>query len=111
MRCREADEAVPARALDRVEPRPATGCCARSSPAAGRRRLREIPVETALVLVDALAALAGELDGRAEGLDQLARRALAVAAQVEACLEPGGLERVVWAEPDALAWAPVDVSA
>ena len=38
------------------------------------------------------------------------RRALAVAAQVEACLEPGELERVVWAEPDALAWAPVDVS-
>src|SRR5262249_26128075 len=80
-------------------------------PAAGRRRLREIPVESALVLVDALAALSGELDGRAEGLDQLARRALATAAQVEACLEPAGLERVVWAETDAVAWAPVDVSA
>ena len=38
--------------------RPATGCSAPSSAASGRRRLREIPVETALVLVDALAALA-----------------------------------------------------
>ncbi len=33
-----------------------------------------------------------------------------LAAQAEACLEPGPLERVVWAEPDAIAWAPVDVS-
>jgi ATP-dependent DNA helicase DinG len=108
--CRDADETVPARALDRVDQagdRLLRAVC----PAAGRRRLREIPVESALVLVDALAALAGELDGRAEGLDQLARRALGTAAQVEACLEPAGLERVVWAEPDAVAWAPVDVSA
>jgi ATP-dependent DNA helicase DinG len=33
-----------------------------------------------------------------------------MAADVEPGLEPGDLERVVWAEPDALAWAPVDVS-
>jgi ATP-dependent DNA helicase DinG len=33
-----------------------------------------------------------------------------MALQVEACLEPSSLERVVWAEPDALAWAPIDVS-
>jgi len=108
--CRDADETVPARALDRVDQagdRLLRAVC----PTAGRRRLREIPVESALVLVDALAALAGELDGRAEGLDQLARRALGTAAQVEACLEPAGLERVVWAEPDAVAWAPVDISA
>jgi ATP-dependent DNA helicase DinG len=107
--CREADEPVPARALDRVE-QAGDRLLRAVAPAAGRRRLREIPVESALVLVDALAALAGALDGRAEGLDQLARRSLATAAQVEACLEPAGLERVVWAEPDALAWAPVDVS-
>ena len=107
--CREADEAVPARALDRVE-QAGERLLRAVSPPAGRRRLREIPVESALVLVDALAALAGELDGRAEGLDQLARRALATAAQVEACLEPAGLERVVWSEPETIAWAPVDVS-
>jgi ATP-dependent DNA helicase DinG len=107
--CRDADEAVPARALDRVE-QAGERLLRAVSPASGRRRLREIPVESALVLVDALAALADALGGRGEGLDQLARRALSTAAQVEACLEPGGLERVVWAEPDAVAWAPVDVS-
>ena len=62
------------------------------------------------MLVDALASLADELHGRGEGLDQLSRRTLAMAGQVEACLDAGELERVVWAEPDALAWAPVDVS-
>jgi ATP-dependent DNA helicase DinG len=107
--CREAEEAVPARALDRIAT--AGDRLLRAvAPASGRRRLREIPVESALVLVDALAALAGALDGRAEGLDQLARRTLGIAAQVEACLEPGELERVVWAEPDAIAWAPVEVA-
>ncbi len=107
--CREADETVPARALERVAT--AGDRLLRAVvPAAGRRRLREVPVESALVLVDALAALASALEGRAEGLDQLGRRSLGVAAQVEACLEPDELERVVWAEPDALAWAPVEVS-
>ncbi len=90
-------------------PTPATDCIRAVAPPSGRRRLKEIPVEAALVLIDALAALASALDGRAEGLDQLSRRTLGVAAQVEACLEPAGLERVVWAEPEALAWAPVEV--
>ena len=100
---------VPARALDRVE-RAGDRLLRAVAPPAGRRRLREPPVEAALVLVDALAALADELHGRGEELDQLSRRTLGVAAQVEACLEPDALERVVWAEPDAIAWAPVDVS-
>ncbi len=56
-------------------------------------------------------AAAEELHGRGEELDLLARRTLAVVAEVEACLEPDPLARVVWAEPDAVAWAPVDVSA
>jgi ATP-dependent DNA helicase DinG len=51
------------------------------------------------------------LHGEGEELDALARRTLAVSAQVEACLDPDEQERVVWSEPDALAWAPVDVSA
>jgi ATP-dependent DNA helicase DinG len=72
--------------------------------------VREVPAEPALVLLDALGNLADALHGVNEDLDGLARRTLGVAAQVEACLEPGELERVVWAEPDALAWAPVDVS-
>jgi ATP-dependent DNA helicase DinG len=107
--CREASEPVPGRHLDRIE-LAGDRLLAAVSPPSGRRRLREIPVETALVLVDALAALAGAVDSRAEGLDLLSRRALSIAAQVEACLEPGELERVVWAEPDAIAWAPVDVA-
>jgi ATP-dependent DNA helicase DinG len=72
--------------------------------------VREVPAEPALVPLDALGNLADALHGVNEDLDGLARRTLGVAAQVEACLEPGELERVVWAEPDALAWAPVDVS-
>ena len=107
--CREADETFPARAFDRAE-RAADRLLLAVSPPSGRKRLREVPIEVALVLVDAFAALANELQGRAEGLDQLSRRALGLAKQVEACLEPADLERVVWAEPDALAWAPVDVS-
>jgi ATP-dependent DNA helicase DinG len=107
--CREASETFPGRAVDRVE-RAGERLLRAVAPPTGRRRLREIPVEAALVLIDALAALADQIDGRAEGLDQLARRALTTAAQVEACLEPGELERVVWSEADALAWAPVDVS-
>ncbi len=107
--CREASESVPARALDRIE-RAGDRLLRAVAPASGRRRLREIPIEDALVLVDALAALGAELQGRAEGLDQLSRRTLTMVEQVEACLEPADLERVVWAEPDTIAWAPVDVS-
>ena len=107
--CREATETFPARAVDRIE-QAGERLLGAVAPPSGRRRLREIPVEAALVLLDALAALSAALEGRAEGLDQLSRRALTLATQVEACLEPSGLERVVWAEPDALAWAPVEVS-
>ncbi|HEY4347715.1 MAG TPA: ATP-dependent DNA helicase [Gaiellaceae bacterium] len=107
--CREAGETVPARAIDRVE-QAGERLLQAVAPHSGRKRLREIPVESALVLMDALAALADQLDGKAEGLDQLARRTLTIASMVEACLTPGELERVVWAEPDAVAWAPVEVA-
>ena len=106
--CRDAGEPYPAHAFDRIS-HAGDRLLRAVAPPSGRRRLKEIPVESALVLVDALAALASAIDGRAEGLDQLSRRTLGIAAQVEACLEPAGLERVVWAEPDALAWAPVEV--
>jgi ATP-dependent DNA helicase DinG len=107
--CRDAQKPLPARQLDRVE-RSGERLLRAVAPAAGRKRLREVPAEPALVLVDALGDLAGELAGQGEDLDGLARRALGVSAQVEACLEAGEHERVVWSEPDALAWAPVDVS-
>ena len=107
--CRDAQKPLPARQLDRVE-RSSERLLRAVAPAAGRKRLREVPAEPALVLVDALGDLASALAGQGEDLDGLARRALGVSAQVEACLEAGEHERVVWSEPDALAWAPVDVS-
>ena len=107
--CRDAQKPLPARQLDRVE-RSSERLLRAVAPAAGRKRLREVPAEPALVLVDALGDLASALSGQGEDLDGLARRALGVSAQVEACLEAGEHERVVWSEPDALAWAPVDVS-
>jgi ATP-dependent DNA helicase DinG len=106
---REASQPAPARTLDRVE-LAGEQLLALVAPPAGRRRLREPPPAEVAQLAAALGALADELHGRGEDLDALSRRALGVAAQVEACLEPDPLERVVWAEPDAVAWAPVDVS-
>jgi ATP-dependent DNA helicase DinG len=107
--CREASEPAPGRSLDRVE-RSGDRLLRTVAPPSGRRRLREPPADLLLVLIDALAGLADELQGRGEELDLLSRRTLTVAAQAEACLEPTAFERVVWAEPDAIAWAPVDVS-
>jgi ATP-dependent DNA helicase DinG len=107
--CREAQRTLPARQLDRVE-RTGERLLRAVAPGSGRKRLREVPAEQALVLIDALADLSNVLQGQGEDLDALSRRSLDAAAQVEACLEPGELERVVWAEPDILAWAPVDVS-
>ncbi|HTR33638.1 MAG TPA: ATP-dependent DNA helicase [Gaiellaceae bacterium] len=108
--CREAQRPLPARELDRVE-RTGDRFLRAVAPASGRRRLREMPAEPALVLLDALGDLSAALHGQGEDLDALSRRALGMAGEVEACLEPGSsMERVVWSEPDAVAWAPVDVS-
>ena len=107
--CREGHRPLPARQVDRVE-RAGDRLLRAIAPPSGRRRLREVPVEAALVLVDALGDLADVLHGQGEDLDALGRRSLGLAAQVESCLELGTLERVVWSEPDALAWAPVDVA-
>jgi ATP-dependent DNA helicase DinG len=108
--CREAAEPAPGRALDRVE-RAGERLLRAVAPPAGRRRLREPPGHELGLLAEALSSLAGELHGLGEELDALSRRSLETVAQVEACLEPGEQERVVWAEPEAIAWAPVDVSA
>jgi ATP-dependent DNA helicase DinG len=107
--CREASEPVPGRSLDRVE-RAGDRLLQAVAPPSGRCRLREPPAHELRVVIDALAGLADDLQGRGDELDLVSRGTLAVAAHVEACLEPDSLQRVVWSEPDALAWAPVDVS-
>ncbi|HZQ64241.1 MAG TPA: ATP-dependent DNA helicase [Gaiellaceae bacterium] len=106
--CREAALPVPARALDRVE---AAGLrlLASVAPPAGRRRIREVPAEPAEALADRLAELAAALTGKKDEVDAVARRALRLAVDVRVCLEPDA-NRVVWAERDLLAWAPVDVA-
>jgi ATP-dependent DNA helicase DinG len=107
--CRAASVPAPARALDRVE-RAGADLFDAVCPASGRLRLRQPPVAIGRPLSDRLSELASALAGENDELDGLAARALGAVADVEACLDPGELERVVWAEPDALAWAPIDVS-
>jgi ATP-dependent DNA helicase DinG len=107
--CREALKPVPARALDRME-RAGAALLQAVAPPSGRSRLREPPLAPGRALAERLGQLAEALAGRGDELDALAGRALSVAHDVEACLEPGDLERVVWAEPDVLAWAPVDIA-
>lgn len=106
--CREASVPVPARAVDRVD---AAGrrLLAEVAPESGRRRLREIPAEPAEALAVRLGELAAALTGKKDEVDAVAARALRLAADVDACLETDDGNRVVWAEPDLLAWAPVDV--
>lgn len=107
--CLEAGVPVPVRALDRV--RRAGASLIRSvAPATGRRRLREPPLAKGRVLVDRLSELAVALAGANDELDLLALRARGAAAHTKACLEADELDRVVWAEPGAIGWAPVDVS-
>ena len=106
---RDARQPLPERQLGRVL-RSGERLLEAVAPPSGRRRLRSTPVEPALVLVDALGELALALQGGGEEQDALARRSLAEAAQVEATLDAEPQGRVVWAEPDALAWAPVDVA-
>lgn len=106
--CRERGVAAPARALDRLN-RDARSFVAATTPAAGRRRLREPPTAAGEALERSLTELALALRGQGDELDQLSRRALEVARDLGAILDPN-LDRVVWAEPGVVAWAPVDVS-
>ena len=106
---RDSSTALPSRQLERVA-RSGDRLLALVAPPSGRRRVRAVPVEAALVLADALGDLANALQGSGEEHDALARRALALIAQVEATLDADAQGRVVWAEPDAVAWAPVDVA-
>jgi ATP-dependent DNA helicase DinG len=109
--CREAGLPSPARALDRVE-RAGGDLFDAVCPASGRTRLRlrRPPVLECQTLAERLMELAAALGGQNDELDALAARALGGVADVRACADPGELERVVWAEPGAVVWAPVDVS-
>lgn len=107
--CRETSVPVPARALDRAE-RAGTDLFDAVCPASGRLRLRRPPVSICRALSERLAGLSEALTGQNDELDALAGRTLGMVADIEACADPGELERVVWAEPDAVAWAPIDVS-
>jgi ATP-dependent DNA helicase DinG len=107
--CREASLPTPGRAVDRVE-RAGAELFAAVCPDAGRTRLRRPPVLECQALGERLTELAAALSGENDELDALAARALGGVADVQACADPGELERVVWAEPGAVAWAPVDVS-
>ncbi len=107
--CREAGVPAPARALDRVE-RAGSRLLAAVAPPAGKRRLREVPAAPAQALAERLAELAAALASGNDELEAVAQRSLQLAAGVAACLEADELTQVVWAEPDALAWAPVEVA-
>jgi ATP-dependent DNA helicase DinG len=107
--CRAAQAPFPAREVDRAE-RAGERLLRAVAPPSGRRRLREVPLEPIDLLVDALRDLGSALAGQGEELDGLARRCSATGAEATACVDADPAERVVWAEPDAVAWAPVDVS-
>ncbi len=95
--------------LDRVE-HSGAAVFAAVCPSSGRVRIREAPVGLCRALEERLTELSQSLAGRGDDLDALAARALALASTSAAFLDTGDLDRVVWSEPDALVWAPVDVS-
>ena len=109
---RERRQSSPTRLLSDAE-RLGTTVVASLEPSRGRRRLREPDVdgvvEDAIALSALLARLAESLAGGSEDADALARRALGLARDLDTCMELD-VETVVWAEPGAIAWAPVDVS-
>jgi ATP-dependent DNA helicase DinG len=80
------------------------------APPGGRRRVRELPGDHHLTLIDQLERLAQALWGRGDELDAVSIRARKLADDVAACSETDRPDRVVWAEPGLLAHAPVDVS-
>jgi ATP-dependent DNA helicase DinG len=111
--CREGARRLPARALDAVDRR-GEQLLAGLDPGRGRRRLTPADGEAAAAPAEALAGalvqLAEALRGGNEDLDQLARRSLEMVDDLGACLALDDEDRVSWAEQDALAWAPIDVS-
>jgi ATP-dependent DNA helicase DinG len=111
--CREESRTPPARPLAEVD-RAGERFVTAFDPGSGRRRLT-VPDQAeledhGLALAAALGTLAAALTGTGEDGDALARRALVAAEDVESCVALDDPDRVSWAEPGAVAWAPVDVS-
>jgi ATP-dependent DNA helicase DinG len=111
--CRESSQEPPARALADVD-RIAVAAISAVEPDGGRRRLVQRDADRVsdvfLALADALDALSAALAGGGEDQDALAKRARGVAADAERCLDVDDPASVSWAEPGAVAWAPVDVA-
>src|SRR6188508_151584 len=111
--CREESRTPPARSLAEVD-RAGERLVGAFDPGSGRRRLTAADQtkleEHGLTLADALGGLASALMGAGEEGDMLVRRALAAADDVESCMALDDPDRVSWAEPGSVAWAPVDVS-
>jgi ATP-dependent DNA helicase DinG len=109
---REKGETAPARLLDEIE-RAGAEVMDAVHPERGRRRLGPADVDAALDLVVGLTAALGALsDALAAGGDEadlLARRALTMAADLDASFELDA-DHVSWAEQGAISWAPVDVA-
>jgi ATP-dependent DNA helicase DinG len=109
---RERGAQPPRKALDELE-RLGSELIGALDPGSGRQRLTSAAVgpllDTAAALAAGLAALADLLAGSGEEGDALARRALAQATDLDACLDLGA-DTVAWAESGALAWAPVEVA-
>jgi ATP-dependent DNA helicase DinG len=111
--CREHDAPPPLRALADLD-RLGALVLGELEPASGRVRLTAGALAPVLDAVLALAAALGELARGLQGIsdeaDAVGRRAVALADDLDACLTLDDPDRVSWAEPSAVAWAPVDVS-
>lgn len=111
--CREDGSSTPTRALLDLE-RAAGDAIGGLAPRSGRRRLRAPDVEAAAAhsggFLATLLALADLLRGRSEDHDLLARRATAVADDFELATSTDDRDKVAWAEPGSVSWAPVDVA-
>lgn len=111
--CREHGAAPPLQALADID-RLGALVLGELEPASGRVRLTAgalAPVlDAVLALAAALGALAQGIKGISDDTDAVGRRAITVADDLDACLTLDDPDRVSWAEPSAVAWAPVDVS-
>ena len=111
--CREHGAAPPLQALADID-RLGALVLAELEPASGRVRLTAgalAPVlDAVLALAAALGGLAQGIKGVSDDADAVGRRAMTVADDLDACLTLDDPDRVSWAEPSAVAWAPVDVS-
>jgi ATP-dependent DNA helicase DinG len=105
----EADVRLPTGLAERVE-LAADVLLREVAPPSGRLRVRALPGDHHLMLIDQLERLAQALWGQGDELDAASIRARKLADDVAACAETDRPDRVVWAEPGVLAYAPVDVS-